>query len=81
MGTRNEMIFENPPAVNRNVIWIEPTAVFLEWARKFPDDDLIAVTFPIFEDRKKQGLRRGRDQGFGDHAQPHRTLYIAPLYM
>ena len=31
--------YENLPTINRNALWIEPTAVFLEWAQRFPDLD------------------------------------------
>jgi len=31
---------EKLPTINRNAIFIEPTTAFLEWARRFPDDDL-----------------------------------------
>ncbi|MGD0781320.1 MAG: hypothetical protein ABSA30_00520 [Candidatus Aminicenantales bacterium] len=39
MSSRNKLTYEILPTINRNAIWIEPTAVFLEWAQKFPDID------------------------------------------
>jgi hypothetical protein len=33
------MFLNNLPTINRFVLVVEPTNVFLEWARKFPDED------------------------------------------
>ena len=35
----HEIYYENLPTINRNIIVVEPTEVFLEWARKNPDED------------------------------------------
>jgi len=40
MRTRHEMFFENPLAINRSAICIEPTAIFLAWVKNFPVDEL-----------------------------------------
>jgi hypothetical protein len=34
-----EIYYENLPTINRNVLVVVPTTVFLEWARKYPDED------------------------------------------
>jgi hypothetical protein len=41
MSSRHDVTFENLPTINRNLIVIEPTAVFLDWARGFPGDPSI----------------------------------------
>jgi hypothetical protein len=40
MSPSNEVTYENLPTINRNAIFIEPTAAFWEWAQDFPDEDL-----------------------------------------
>lgn len=40
MNPLSEDYRDNLPTINRNAVFIEPTDVFLEWAREFPDDDL-----------------------------------------
>jgi hypothetical protein len=37
---KREIYYENLPTINRNVLVVEPTKVFLEWAKKSPDDDM-----------------------------------------
>jgi hypothetical protein len=39
MKPQNDIYYENLPTINRNVLVAEPTEVFLEWARKYPDED------------------------------------------
>jgi len=34
-----EIYYENLPTINRNIIVVEPTEAFLEWARENPDED------------------------------------------
>jgi len=37
-------------SINRNLIVIEPTAVFLDWARRFPDSDPKLILDELLED-------------------------------
>ena len=32
----HEINFENLPTINRSLVVIEPAAVFLDWARRYP---------------------------------------------
>ena len=36
---KQDMSYENLPLINRNVLVVVPTEDFLEWARKYPDED------------------------------------------
>ena len=40
MKSQQDIYYENLPTINRNVLMVEPTEVFLEWAKKNPDTDL-----------------------------------------
>ena len=40
MNSRADIYYENLPTINRNVLVVEPTEAFLEWAKKSPDDDM-----------------------------------------
>jgi hypothetical protein len=40
----------NLPTINRFVLVIEPTTAFLEWARKFPDEDPTLTLDELLED-------------------------------
>jgi hypothetical protein len=44
------MSFINLPTINRFVLVVEPTKVFLEWARKFPDEDPTLTLDELLED-------------------------------
>jgi len=49
----NRMIskqYHSFPAINRNVLVIEPTEVFLEWAKKNPDKDVNLTLKELIED-------------------------------
>ncbi len=35
-----ETTYENLPTINRNILVAIPTEIFLEWAKKNPDDDM-----------------------------------------
>ena len=37
---KQEIYYENLPTINRNILVVEPTEVFLEWAKRSPDDDM-----------------------------------------
>lgn len=37
--SQHDIYYENLPTINRNVLVVEPTEVFSEWARKYPDED------------------------------------------
>jgi len=37
---KQEIYYENLPTINRNILVVEPTELFLEWAKKSPDDDM-----------------------------------------
>jgi hypothetical protein len=37
---KQDIYYENLPTINRNVLVFEPTEVFLEWAKRSPDDDI-----------------------------------------
>jgi hypothetical protein len=37
---KKDIFYENLPTINRNVLVIEPTEGFLEWAKKYPDEDM-----------------------------------------
>jgi len=50
MGPQHEMPFYNLPTINRFILVIEPTNVFLEWARKFPDEDPTLTLEELLED-------------------------------
>jgi hypothetical protein len=39
MSSREDLTHEMLPTINRNLVVIEPTAAFLDWARRFPDPD------------------------------------------
>ena len=41
---------KNFPAINRNILIIEPTEVFLEWAKKYPDEDANLALNELVED-------------------------------
>ena len=69
MSSQHEMTYENLPTINHNAVWIEPTAVFLEWAQRFPDldseltlDELLkdstAYLIPEQEDEPDSWLKR-----------------------
>jgi hypothetical protein len=36
---KQDMSYENLPTINRNVLVVVPTEGFLEWARKYPNED------------------------------------------
>jgi len=40
MKPQNDIYYETLPTINRNILVVEPTEVFLEWAKKNPDTDL-----------------------------------------
>jgi hypothetical protein len=44
------MSFINLPTINRFILVIEPTNVFLDWARKFPDEDPKLTLDELLED-------------------------------
>jgi hypothetical protein len=46
----HEINFENLPTINRNLVVIEPTAAFLDWARRFPDPDPKLTLDELLED-------------------------------
>ena len=50
MSSQHEMSLDNLPTINRFVLVVEPTNVFLEWARKFPDEDPKLTLEELFED-------------------------------
>lgn len=50
MNSQNEIRFYHLPTINRFVLVVEPTKVFLEWARKFPDEDPILTLDELRED-------------------------------
>ena len=50
MSSPHEMSFNSLPTINRYVLVIEPTKVFLEWARKFPDEDPTLTLEELLED-------------------------------
>jgi len=37
---KHEIFYESLPTINRNILVVEPTEVFLEWAKRSPDDDM-----------------------------------------
>ncbi len=37
---KQNMSYENLSTINRNVLVVVPTEGFLEWARKYPDEDM-----------------------------------------
>jgi len=50
MSSRHDITFENLPTINRNLVLIEPTAVFLDWARRFPNVDQKLTPDELVED-------------------------------
>jgi hypothetical protein len=50
MSSQKEISFINFPTINRFVLVVEPTDVFLEWARKFPDEDPKLTLEELLED-------------------------------
>jgi len=50
MSSQHEMPVINLPTINRFVLVVEPTNVFLEWARKFPDEDPKLTLDELLED-------------------------------
>lgn len=50
MSSRQEVTFEMLPTINRNLVLIEPTTVFLDWARKFPGVDQALTLEELLED-------------------------------
>jgi hypothetical protein len=44
------MSFIDLPTINRFVLVVEPTNVFLEWAKKFPDEDPKLTLDELLED-------------------------------
>jgi hypothetical protein len=50
MSSQREMSFDNLPTINRFVLVIEPTDVFLERARKYPDEDPTLTLDELLED-------------------------------
>jgi hypothetical protein len=50
ISSQNERQLENLPTINRFVLVVEPTNVFLDWARKFPDEDLELTLGELQED-------------------------------
>ena len=37
---KQDIYYENLPTINRNILVVEPTEVFLEWAKISPNDDM-----------------------------------------
>lgn len=50
ISPQNERQLENLPTINRFVLVAEPTSVFLDWARKFPDGDADLTLDELLED-------------------------------
>jgi hypothetical protein len=50
MALKKNIDITNLPTINRFVLVIEPTNVFLEWARKFPDEDPTLTLDELLED-------------------------------
>lgn len=50
LSSPHEMPVYNLPTINRFVLVIEPTTAFLEWARKFPDEDPKLTLEELLED-------------------------------
>jgi hypothetical protein len=50
MSSQREMSLDNLPTINRFVLVVEPTNVFLEWAREFPDEDSTLTLDELLED-------------------------------
>ena len=50
MSSRQEVTFEMLPTINRHLVLIEPTTVFLDWARKFPSVDQALTLEELLED-------------------------------
>jgi len=44
------MSLNNLPTINRFILVVEPTNVFLEWAKKFPDEDPKLTLNELLED-------------------------------
>ena len=50
MSSRHDVTFENLPTINRNLVVVEPTAVFLDWARRFPNVNQKLTLDELLED-------------------------------
>lgn len=50
MSSRKDVTFEMLPTINRHLVLIEPTTVFLDWARKFPSVDQALTLEELLED-------------------------------
>jgi hypothetical protein len=50
MNSQQKYFHENLPTINRNILVVEPTEVFLEWARKCFDEDADLTIEELTED-------------------------------
>ena len=50
ISSQPRVSLDNFPTINRFVLVVEPTNVFLEWARKFPDEDSELTLDELLED-------------------------------
>lgn len=50
MSSREGLTYEMLPTINRNLVLIEPTAAYLEWAQRFPDVDHQLTLDELLED-------------------------------
>ena len=50
ISSQPRVSLDNFPTINRFVLVVEPTNVFLEWARKFPDEDPKLTLDELLED-------------------------------
>jgi hypothetical protein len=39
MNSQHDIYYEKLPTINRNLLVVQPTEVFLEWAKRYPDED------------------------------------------
>jgi len=48
--TVKELFFDEVATINRHVLVVEPTEAFLEWAKKYPDEDPSLTLDELIED-------------------------------
>jgi len=67
------------PTINRFVLVVEPTNVFLEWARKFPDEDPVLTLDELLEDTSAYLIPQVGEDPDSWLAQNHRTIFEIEL--
>jgi hypothetical protein len=80
MNSRHEISHENLPTINRNAIRIQPTPEFLEWAQRFPDDDLELALDELLKDCTAYLIPEQEDEPDPWLKRNFKSIFEAELY-